>query len=475
MISIDERYVDGLAPNAGAIKNGRDLVRKGKIVALNRSEDETVYFGECKGSGKSNYFCSMDFAKPEAPTSRCSCPSRQFPCKHCLGLLYAVAQGKKVSVAEIPADLAGKREKAASRAVAKKVASKAPKKVNKSALKKKIAAQLEGLDLLETLVHDLTRAGIGSLNAKSASAVRDQAKQLGNAYLPGAQAALNRFLGLFTTDMALDESSYTEALDLLTRVHALVKQGRTYLQARLDDPELKPETNSAIAAWLGHAWQLQELRETGLMQPDAELIQLAFHSCDDAARKEYVDTGIWFNLTNPAIQFTQTFRPYKAVKYIREDDSVFHRMKAPELFVYPGDLNPRIRWEQAEPHPVEPTDLARVREGAHATLATVVKEVRGQLKTPLADKNPLALLRFSKIGRIGQDCVVEDREGARLTLTDRGAAGEPTSLHMLPALPAEARTDQAVLLRFHHDLDTHTLMAKPLSVVTGNEIYRLTF
>ena len=75
-IEIDESFVDAAAPNANAIKNGRGLVLKGKFVALHRDADETLIFGECSGSGKSNYHCSADFQKPDAPVYRCSCPSR---------------------------------------------------------------------------------------------------------------------------------------------------------------------------------------------------------------------------------------------------------------------------------------------------------------------------------------------------------------------------------------------------------------
>ena len=37
------------------------------------------------------------------------------------------------------------------------------------------------------------RLGIGNMNAKLAKEMEEQAKQLGNAYLPGAQAALGKF------------------------------------------------------------------------------------------------------------------------------------------------------------------------------------------------------------------------------------------------------------------------------------------
>jgi uncharacterized Zn finger protein len=89
MISMDEGYVESAAPNAEAAKNGRGLVLKGKFKLLQIDADETILFGECEGSGKLPYSCSSDFVRPEQPTHRCSCPSRQFPCKHCVGLMFA--------------------------------------------------------------------------------------------------------------------------------------------------------------------------------------------------------------------------------------------------------------------------------------------------------------------------------------------------------------------------------------------------
>ena len=100
---------------------------------LHISEDETILFGECQGSGKEPYRCSCDFARPDKPTHRCSCPSRQFPCKHCLGLMYAYAQGKKFTAAAVPEDVQAKREKLQARVEKKQADADKPKQVNKSA------------------------------------------------------------------------------------------------------------------------------------------------------------------------------------------------------------------------------------------------------------------------------------------------------------------------------------------------------
>ena len=189
------------------------------------------------------------------------------------------------------------------------------------------------------------------MNAKTAHELEAQARQLGNAYLPGAQAALHHYTKLFSSAEGEErtgagrEAVYSEALDQLCRLHALIRKGRAYLQTRLDDPELAPETDTGIAAWLGHAWQLRELKAAGLVEENVELVQLAFHSYDDVARKEYVDAGVWMNLGTGRIYLTQTFRPYQAARHIKSDDSFSQVAQIKELCVYPGDINPRVRWD----------------------------------------------------------------------------------------------------------------------------------
>jgi hypothetical protein len=483
-MQIDEAYADSLAPNAAAMNNARGVVLKRKLVGLFRSSDGTLLFGDCKGSGAENYRPSADFADPSKPVFRCTCPSRQFPCKHSLALLYAFAQGSKFSEKEIPAEISDKRTKVQQRAEKKKVEADKPHKVNTSALKKKIQTQLGGLDLLESLVNDLVRSGLGTLNAKSARQMEEQAKQLGDAYLPGAQNALHALTGLFYRSQISSEDElkpaereriYSAALDQLNRLHSLCKQGRKYLHTRLEDPELKPETETDIAAWLGHAWQLRELKDAGLVQTNVELLQLAFNSQDDWTRQEFVETGVWLNLQTGAVQLTRNYRPYRAARFIREDDSCFHVVVCPELHVYPGNLNPRVRWEANEPRPVTAADYTRALELAKSDLKAVIKETKTLLRTPLGDRHPFALLKYRALGRAGDQFLIEDQTGERLVLAEDHQEGEPPTLPLLPLLPKAALHDQALLVRFHHDLDSQKLRAKPLSVVTGKEIIRLAY
>ena len=211
------------------------------------------------------------------------------------------------------------------------------------------------------------------------------------------------------------------------------------------------------------------------MQSNVELLQLAFNSHNDWTRREFAETGVWLNLQSGALQLTRNYRPYQAAKYIREDDSFFQVAVCPELFIYPGNLNPRVRWEAMEPRPVAKADHARAREHAKTDLRVVIKDVKTQLKSPLGDRRPCALVRYRALGRAGDHAIIEDENGERLVLDYDHHPGEPAALPLLTMLPRAVRQNQVMLLRFHHDLDTQKLHAKPLSVVTENEIVRLTY
>jgi hypothetical protein len=476
MPNITEEFVNALAPNQNAIMNGWGLVKKNKLVKLYRSHDDTILFGECMGSGSSNYVTSVDLIKPESPLFRCSCPSRQFPCKHGLGLMYAYLSGKPFEVAAIPAEILEKREKLEKRAEKKqKQAAKGPKKVNKSALQKKLKAQLEGLDLLDKILGNLAQSGLGTMNAKTVKLLDEQVKQLGNYYLPGPQAILRDFSGLFEANER-PERIYTLAIDKLVLLRALSRKSREYLQKRAADPELAMDLTGSLDEQLGHVWQLADLKQAGMCQSKAELIQLCFNSRANEFRKEYQDVGAWLNLTNGQIQETVNYRPFKAVKYLREEDSFFEVMQVAELMVYPGgELNPRIRWENAIVRPLGPSDYARIRQFAGQSVAEAVKAVKNQIKNPLAEKFPLLLVAAARIGQVGERWVLEDSAGQRLVLEDHFYPLDPPSVAMLELLGTGELTDCVVLVRFHHNLDTGKLWAQPLTLIAGERMVRLTY
>ncbi|MHA7966179.1 SWIM zinc finger family protein [Paenibacillus sp. CAU 1782] len=485
MVEVTESFVDSLAPNSAAAKNGRDLVKKNKLSGLSRSEDGVLLFGVCAGSGASGYSCSADFKDGDAPVFRCNCPSRQFPCKHGLALLYAYAGGQTFSVAEVPAELEAKREKADQRSAKKAAQAEAiasgeaeakPKKVNKAALAKKIKAQLQGLDMLEKLVLSLIRGGLGTVDKRSIKGIRDGVKELGNCYLPGAQnelRALAIYLEAALEDSENQETQYTSAVEQLLLIGALIRKGRPYLEAKLNDPELKPDVETAIEEWLGHAWQLSELQAHGLLRQNREMVQLSFISYDDEARGEFVDIGYWMELESGEIHRTFNYRPYKAAKYIKEEDSFFDAVTASELYLYPGTVNRRVRFENPSFAPVEERHRTKVREAADTSVANAVKTVRNELKNPLGNKVPVVLVHAKSIQETEDgNLVLLDGSGAKLQLGDVTNEWKKTT-HLLRILPKADLEDAAFLLLFHHVPSQSRLVAQPLSIIHKTHITRL--
>lgn len=478
MINIDEAFVESEAANAGAIKNGRALHLKNKITSRNKCKSDEVLFGNCAGSGKTPYYPSADFINRSKPVYRCSCPSRQIPCKHVVALLFSYTAGDSFDVSDLPDDLTEKRSKAEKRVEKKKITAAVPKKINKAALAKKITIQLEAIDKMEQMIHDVISSGLGNLTEKSIKQIIELAKLLGESYLPGAQNSLRDLTyDIYDYDQRSvrdqNNGSFNRAVDQINRLQSLCDKGRKYLKERLADSELCPDTSSDIAAQLGHVWQLSELKTAECIQTNVELIQLAFNTYNDVARQEIIDEACWLNLETGAVQLSFNYRPYRALNHIKEEDSFSKVAVIQELAVYPGNLNPRVRWDGADIREISSTDIDTVYGYAHAAFAGVLKLIKGQLRSPLSDKEPLALLKVKRIGLVDDVLVAEDKSGERLGLSDC-TRRESDSCQVLSVLPKELLEDTVLLVRFSHDLDSRTLQAKPLAVIKDS-IIRLTY
>lgn len=318
----------------------------------------------------------------------------------------------------------------------------------------------------------LVRGGLSAIDAKTLKTVQEHVKQLGNYYLSGAQIELRRF-ALQLGKGEDREQGYTYAVQQLTRLHAFIKKGRSYLTARSEDPELALDHESTIDEWLGHAWQLTELKEYGLTADNAELLQLAFYSYDDQARQEFVDLGYWLELSSGAVHKTLQYRPYKAAKLMREEDSFFEVARVAQLYKYPGDMNARVRYEEMSARPVTADDLAQVHAHAHRSFAEAVKLVKNQLKNPLGDKQPVLLLHAESIGVNDQgEYILSDESGALLVLEDIPGLSQGTAA-LLPFLPQVCLQSSSLLVMFEHVMDRGRLTAQPLGIVHAEGITRL--
>ncbi|MFV0451199.1 MAG: SWIM zinc finger domain-containing protein [Propioniciclava sp.] len=80
--------VEAAAPDAQVRTAGRKLARPQPWGDVGISG--SLLWGSCQGSGKNPYQVSIDIT---GPRYRCSCPSRKFPCKHAVALLFLWAEG----------------------------------------------------------------------------------------------------------------------------------------------------------------------------------------------------------------------------------------------------------------------------------------------------------------------------------------------------------------------------------------------
>lgn len=479
MRTITEQQILALAPNPAAAANGRKISQKGGFVRLEASADDSFFLGECTGSGAKNYITTADFLDPGQPVFRCTCPSRQFPCKHSLALLYEMMAGKPFTPCDIPEDILAKRQKkearAAKAASGEKAAPKTPPKVNKAARQKKLQKQLEGLDLAQKLVTELMNAGLGTMGGTALPAYRTLAKQLGDYYLPGPQRLLK---GLILEIEAFqkdgEDRHYDAAIAALERLWALVRKSRQYLSAKLESGDVAQDDNLLFEE-LGGVWKFSELAELGLEKKDLRLAQLAFWVEFDPARGEYIDTGCWADLATGELSLTQNYRPLKALKYVKQDDSCFGVVETPAAVLYPGEGCRRVRWESGEIRELTSDDLAALRGFAASSIPAEAKAAKNLLKNTLADPMTFRLIAFSAILR-GEDggLVLRDGEGNTIRLGDAPWM-EPTT-HRLPMLPDGALLAGQVLLGgFWYDAGARRLTVQPLSIVTPENIVRLLY
>jgi len=469
--SITEEFISSNAVNSSALSNAKKISDKGGFRKLCKSADETLIFGDCYGSGSKPYNASVDLSG-ETPVFRCSCPSRQIPCKHCLALMYDWTAGKDFTVEEIPEDIARKREKIekrAEKAASGETAAKAPAKPNKSAAEKKLKKQREGLDLADSFVHDILANGIGSVNQAACSQYQTLARQLGDYYLPEPQTIMNEIISAISSlSSEPDDSEAERIVSLCVRLGSVIKKSRAYIDQKLETGEVLPE-DSILYEEMGGVWKLSQLRELGLFRENAPMLELSFTRIDDDARREFTDEGYWIDLDKGDIFRTENIRPYKAVKYIKTEDARFDLYTVKELYLYPGSLNRRIRWEEAEASPAGEKEYRQVISKAE-TISAAVKAAKNELKNSLSRPYAAVLVGFDSIEYAADGHGVL-RYGDE-TIALRGCRDYPDAIDSLRMISG-GLSGGAVFGGLFYDSQQHSFTLSPFSVVTVNDIIRL--
>lgn len=298
--------IEAAAPDQASLKAATKLMKAAKWPVRAIHESTGLIWGECQGSGANPYRVTAD--RNDLGT-KCTCPSRKFPCKHALALMWMYAEGPQGfapgDVPEWVADWVGRRRKSTprttpepSRADTKSIAGAAmPKEEDapdektlarrRAGAEKRRAALLSGVEAathdLERWIGDQLRAGLPAFLNEATDRCRRIAARMVDAK---AQALAGRIDEMPARLMVLrPEERADAAIAELGRLVLLVRAWR----AAPDDPELfraviASETREQIfeaedAPAVASCWEVLNERVTtrrdGLVSQTTWLLNLA--------------------------------------------------------------------------------------------------------------------------------------------------------------------------------------------------------
>lgn len=433
-------FIEYWARTAAAAQRGRDL--HNSFSALFTSQDNTLLWGSYPGREQGTYQSVVSLAEEDAPRFRCSCPSRQTPCKHVLGLLWARLLTPERFALETPPEnliLPGKRKQS----------------VRKTS--KNLVRQRDGLALTLALMRDILSQGAAAPPLVY-SEWKALARSLSEYGLPGVGIRLLELLNDCAGGMT------PNSLFLFASLYHKTKKTLQYLDRRITDPSQpsNPETES----FMGKIWYLDELSALGQTVTNASLLQLTFGRYDDTAARRYIDRAYWIELKSGKIYETQHIIPYEAASHIQPEDSCFSLVHPERLYIYPGGT--RARWEACRLSDPHETDFQVLASWASDCLTDIFPSVTDRLfKSP--ENPPVALVRFRDIGRFGGRMALRDTNGLLLPLRETATpVFEPLTSLYSPQY-------HTVLLRFSHDFTTGEVLAEPLCLISDDHCQRLSY
>lgn len=212
--------VISLAPDPASAKNGIGLATLNKW--SNLGKEQQIIWGECKGSGKDPYRTQVDLSEP---AFRCSCPSRKFPCKHGLGLLFLMVSQPTVLTEGTPPDWV--TDWIASRTKweekQKQKLNQPEKAINPEAQAKRASARLHkvtaGVQDLQMWLNDLIRQGLTSVRTESYQFWEQPAARMVDAQAPSLARQLREIPSIINSGTGWE----SRLLAKLGKLHLLLE------------------------------------------------------------------------------------------------------------------------------------------------------------------------------------------------------------------------------------------------------------
>ena len=250
-MTFTEPQIEALAPKETAYKAALKIVNGSKC--QERARSERALWGTIQGSGKKPYKTQIDI---QNLAYKCSCPSRQFPCKHALAILILDSRDVSEQGAE-PEWVAEWIDKRQSKAQ--------PKKETKPLTEKEIAARQKskdkraderlvavnsGIDELEKWLRDQDRIGLLELPNRPREDFEKLAARMVDAKASGL-AGWVRALG--EIDYGNMKTWQYESTALIAKMNLLIKSWK-------NRDKLNPEWQHTLKTLIGWSQSSKELK-----------------------------------------------------------------------------------------------------------------------------------------------------------------------------------------------------------------------
>ena len=219
-----EENIQKLAPKPNAFIAGKKLANVSKWEFFAKS-DRSIW-GNVKGSGKNPYKVQIDL---QELAYKCTCPSRQFPCKHSLALLLLYArENQKFKIEKEPDYVTEWLDKRKVRATKvdkeEKELSEEDKKKRASSKAKRDGERADfvasGVNDLSLWLKDMVRLGLLTLPTKEPAYFESMAKKMVDAKAPGLAGWVRAFHNLNYRDKSAWQD---EAIAIVGKLNLLLQ------------------------------------------------------------------------------------------------------------------------------------------------------------------------------------------------------------------------------------------------------------
>ncbi len=246
-----EENIQKLAPKPNAFIAGKKLANAAKWDFFAKS-DRSIW-GNVKGSGKNPYKVQIDL---QELAYKCTCPSRQFPCKHSLALLllHTKENFKQKKEPEYVTEWLDKRKVRATKIEKEEKELTAEDKVKRASSKAKRDGEradfvLTGVMELSLWLKDLIRLGLLTLPTKTPAYFENMAKKMVDAKAPGLAGWVRAFNHLNYKDKSVWQD---EAIEIISKLNLLLQSFHHM------DPENEIMANT-VKSHLGYTFKAKDI------------------------------------------------------------------------------------------------------------------------------------------------------------------------------------------------------------------------